>query len=240
MKPYYDEAGITIYHADRRLLPPFTADAVVTDPPYGSRHYETDRAEMDSATLSDWVQRYQFVAVMGWPELLIGWCVGAELTPDEWVTWWPTNGAIKAGNLTGMNRESECIAIFGKHALGDQRQERSQGSRRMLHLKGSTQRGDCNGDPDTRRIGDVWTDAAPGLAFQSHKRLHPNEKPVNVMGRLVAASTGTVLDPFMGSGTTLVAAKAMQRHAIGIEIAERYCEIAAKRLAQEVLPLEAS
>jgi DNA modification methylase len=69
---------------------------------------------------------------------------------------------------------------------------------------------------------------------------HPCSKPLKAWTRLLfnISRTGhTVLDPFMGSGTTLRAAKDLQRHAIGIEIEERYCEIAAKRMGQEVLNL---
>jgi len=67
---------------------------------------------------------------------------------------------------------------------------------------------------------------------------HPTEKPIELYCSFIELFTDAgdlILDPFMGSGTTLVAAKQLGRKAIGIEIEERYCEVAVKRLAQGVL-----
>ena len=86
-------------------------------------------------------------------------------------------------------------------------------------------------------VGHRGSDVLSFPPEQSFGRDHPHAKPVDLMQELVGKTTGTVLDPFMGSGTTLVAAKNLGRKAIGIEIEERYCEIAALRCSQGVLAL---
>lgn len=72
-----------------------------------------------------------------------------------------------------------------------------------------------------------------GFTTRDDPKLHPMQKPVRLMRWILSLAetpAGTVLDPFMGAGTTLRAAKDLGRKAIGIEVEERYCEIAAKRL----------
>lgn len=90
----------------------------------------------------------------------------------------------------------------------------------------------------------AWTNlTGPAKMFRKrvvgYAKQHPTQKPVELMTWCIskAGDVQTILDPFMGSGTTLVAAKQLGRFAVGIEREEQYCEIAVKRLSQEYLPL---
>lgn len=187
MKPYYEHAGITIYHGDcREILPTLgnAAEAVITDPPYpdNPRVIWTDVAEL--ASLAATLPGFYF-----WD--------AAALFPLPFTArhiWHKPNGQ--------SSKQYECIY-------------------------------ECNGGLACR----VFRVAAILPNYTQFAREcvdHPTQKPLKLMSRL-CGKFATVLDPFMGSGTTLRAAKDLGRRAIGIEIEERYCEIAARRLSQEVL-----
>jgi site-specific DNA-methyltransferase (adenine-specific) len=233
MTPYYDEDGVTVYHGDcREVLPSLAFDSVITDPPYATGYYRTDGDAFSPSMLAAFVAAVP-TAVFGWPEKLVGWCVDAGVKPDEWVTWWPTNGRNRGFNRVGLWREAECIAVFGRAEWTLLRQKRCITTTPMPDpgVRGHPQ-------TDMARMGDVWRDESPNLNPNQPPRLHPNEKSIAVMSRLVQVMTddgGVIVDPFMGSGTTLRAAKDLGRRAIGVEVEEAYCEVAARRLAQGVL-----
>jgi hypothetical protein len=252
--PYHvEEAGI-IYCGDcRDILPDLPkVDLVLTDPPYGKNYYPTDK-NVD-LVLEKLFSFARVVILFGWPEPMVANCCKWNRIPDEWITWAPTNGRLRGMNgPNGLWRESEVITVFGKvrwgglcdhvpnknavrvsneiamrlSKAGDPGKSRWPSAGRMERRKGET----------LRRTGDVWIDASPSLLARKHLRNHPNEKPLNIMKRLIQPfdSNDIILDPFLGSGTTAVAAKELGRKFIGIEICEEYCAIAVKRLRQGVL-----
>lgn len=230
--PYYQDEAVTLYYADSsELVPHINADVLVTDPPYGTRYYPTDTDVLEPGLLHEWVERFAAVAVFGWPEKLVGLCGAAGLVPDEWITWWPTNARTRGFNKSGLWREVECVAVFGDADWGELRQPRQP---RTSPSKGAGARGKPQGDH--ARMGDVWRDESPNLNPNQRGRRHPNEKPEAFMRRLISVlPPGVVLDPFAGSGTTLVAARDLGRRAVGIEIDLGHCMTIVERFAQGVL-----
>lgn len=219
----------TLYLGDcREILPTLgKVDAVMTDPPYGTNAYATDTPAVD--VLLSILATQSRVAIFGYPELACEWAVCFGRAPDEWITWWPTNGALRSASRTAkVTKESEAIAIWGELVAAAKRPRTPEGAS-LSRTNGESI------DLDSAIVGDVWREPSPGLGFNSHQRLHPNEKPEAVMIRLteiMSLQGQTILDPFMGSGTTGVAAVKLGRKFIGIEIEEKYFEIACRRIEQ--------
>lgn len=223
MTPYYEADGITIFHGDcREILPQVTADVLVTDPPYG----------VDIGTSSD--KRRDHKLVKG------GYDSFAD-TRDyfESVVVPSLNAAIdlcsRAAVFTGphIHAQRKPDAIGGIY-LPSAVARHTWGFKSFLPVLFYGQAPDLNHGSKATAIRS--TEAASTDE-------HPSAKPLGWMRWLVSLASRpgeTVLDPFMGSGTTLRACKDLGSKAIGIEISERYCEIAARRLGQGVLALGAN
>lgn len=216
--PYYRDAFVTLYHGDAmEVLPRLGLGQfdLFTDPPYGELGYDWD-------VRPDW---------RGMPLPNLGWAVifghqphlSKEVLPAleerglpfrfEWV-WEKPIGRL--WNHERPIRLHELAWCFG-------------------NIRGTDLRTGFGGQHPS-------VIAAP--TFQAYMRKHPEatghptQKPLVLVQSILSSLPGThVLDPFAGTGATLIAAKALGRYAIGVELQEEYCEIAAQRFAQDVLPL---
>ncbi len=227
MKPYYERGGITMYHGNSRdVLPELPrVQTVLTDPPFFTpATYYQSRV--------DWQRTTGDMSVLGLFWDVICDAAVKRLEPDGQLLTFCNGDSFAVFHAPIFARFSlVSTLVWNKTAVGLGRVWRHQHELMILG------RWPESWDPND---GKLRSDVLSVAATPSAARLHPVEKPVALLRQLIEGTTpegGIVLDPFMGSGTTLRAAKDSGRRAIGIEIEEAYCEIAAKRLAQEVLEL---
>lgn len=237
MTPYYQDDAVTILHGDTlTILGSIEAsvDAVITDPPYasGSRleaHKSSSGAMLRAGRFADRPIELDQMTTTGfiWLMRAVGMAV-RPLLPDggsflSFIDWrqWPN----LVGALETCNYRVQGMIVWDKGSMG-----LGNGFRAQHELI-------CHASKGVPTVYDRGCGNVLRVPRQEPVD-HPSPKPVAIMGRLVDVVTAPgamVLDPFMGGGSTLRAAKDRGRRAIGIEIEERYCENAAKRLAQETL-----
>lgn len=214
MKPYYRKHGITIYNGDcREVLPTLPkVDLVLTDPPYvfgiASTVGKMGWGDLMNSSVwyASWMKEAKRLAT-GSLWVFNSWRSFPVLARAAYEVEWPITSLcvwdkawIGPGGVQGLRPSYEVIALFAQPGFA---------------IK-------------DRSLPDVWKCKWMSTLGKSG---HRAEKPVELMEKIIKETgAASILDPFMGSGTTLVAAQNLKCQAIGIEIEEKYCEIAARRL----------
>lgn len=232
MKPYYSDDFVTIYHASNDdLIEQLHFDLVLTSPPYnigGKAHSGAYFSNLKNGyrTYSDDLPRNEYV---DWQRQLVGrmW----DRLPEYGAIFYNHKPQVNGSQVTLPLELIPDRALLRQIIVWD----RGSGHNRqfkyfvpahewVLLLAKPAFR------TNTRSVDDVWR-----IPFERGGE-HPAPFPLKLATTAIASTASqVVLDPFMGSGTTLRAAKDLCRKAIGIELDERYCEIAARRMGQEVL-----
>lgn len=207
MKPYYDEGGITIYHGDCRDLT-ITADALITDPPYGVSE-PTNRKERGRGALAEC---NDFAAVAGDDE---------SFDPTPWL-------AYPVVVLWGANHFAHRLPPSASWLVWDKRDGIPPNDNADCELAWSNLPGPA------RLYHHTWNGMIKA-SERTERRVHPTQKPVALMRWTLERATkpgDLILDPYMGSGPLARACADMGRRYVGCELVESYCETAAGRLAQ--------
>lgn len=223
-EPYYSDDLVTLYLGDcREVTEWLAADVLVTDPPYG-RDWRSGSGMTNAegrgrgskphggiANDKNTTVRDGVLGTWGDAEAIVFGDPLIQAPPgavQALVYAKPLDAGIK-GARAGFRRDVEMVYLVGQWPVG------------------------VGGRSSVLRTGAL----VAGPRGLSVRYGHPHAKPVDVLAQLIELTSvwTSIADPFAGSGSTLVAAKQLGRRAIGVELDERYCEIAAKRLAQDTL-----
>jgi len=256
IKPYYEEPNIKIYHGDcLEIMPELEpVDLVLTDPPYGISACKWDSVipvaymwrQLKKVTKHNGVialtasQPFSSALVMANPTMF----------KHEWI-WIKNRGSNFANTVREPMKEHESVLIFSNGGWTYNKQMQARAELGLARAKYTVEHNNQNRE-GTRKFEGRAHHEIPSLRVPSswqkfnivtgkEKVKHPTQKPVSLMEYFIRTYTNEgeiILDFAMGSGTTLIAAQKLDRKAIGIEIEEKYCEIAVRRLAQEVLPFK--
>lgn len=252
MSLYYQDDYVTLYHGDcleiLPTLPKGSVQHVLADLPYGTTANKWDSVlpldELWANLIHVAVPNCAFAMTASQPftsRLLLS---NEAMFRHEWI-WIKNRGSNFANTVREPMKEHESVLLFskGKWTYNRQMQERTGGGADRVKYNVAFESSSDN----YRQFEGRKENTLPELRvpsswqkFNTQVGLHPTQKPLDLLAYIIRTYSNrgdTVLDPCAGSGSTLVAARNEGRRAIGIELEERYCEIAAKRLSTQELDL---
>lgn len=214
-EPYYQDDLVTLYHGDcREVTAWLEADVLVTDPPYGIA-WSKGQNNAAGSTAHAGIQNDADTSVRD--AVLRSWRdYNGDLPAIAF-------GSFRAPFPEGVKQTLVWRKPIDAGVVGSTTGYRTDTE--LVFLIGNHPK------RPPKRSSVLTTDGA----VAAYRNSHPHSKPLRLLQELLEWTEGVVADPFSGSGTTLFAAKLLGRRAIGVELDEAYCELAASRLAQDTL-----
>lgn len=226
MSLYYQDEHVTLYHGDCLQLANVwnSADVLVTDPPYGTQAMSGNprggygRRQNKTGTGSP------HAPSLNGQGAVIANDLDTHIRDTVLTLWGPNRPAI----VFGSPRLGDPPGLWDDRLVWDKKRPGMNGGPFRYSHESIFARGMTRANNSTFSVFSVYPDQTD----------HIHAKPLSLMEALIyTCPEGLIADPFSGSGSTLVAARNLGRHAVGVELDERYCEIIANRFAQDVLPL---